>query len=250
MGRIFQALKRAEKEGKTEIYQPISYDPKPQPYKTYLPLDTQAKVFPAWCQELWSKCVFNTKSLKTILFTRVSSGGGCTTTLGYYAVYLASRMGTKVLVLDLNSIDPSGLKRFYSRQDTLSMIEMFTPKAIQRVKSFESLKRNLAVVTNDGEPFDEISNWVKTPDFPCFLEKASTQFDLVLIDSAPVQHSVETRVLCSKVDGVILTVEAGATRGASALKAKKELAEAGANLIGAIITKRKYHIPYWLYTRL
>jgi len=248
MGKTFEALQRAEKEMKKDVFQPAPYAPKP--LQTFSIPGSVAKTAPTWCQELWSKASVSTQKAKTILFTGVSPGNGCTSTIGYYAVYLASKLSVKVLVLDLNSVDPSGMKRFFLQQDKRSLIEMFTPRAIQNVKSFESLKRNLVVVTNDGEPFDEVSKWVGSQQFAEFLNKAAGQFDLVLLDSAPIQLSVETRILCSKVDGAILVIESGKSRRGIALKIKKDLEDSGANLLGAVVTKRKYYIPNWLYARL
>jgi Mrp family chromosome partitioning ATPase len=246
MGKTFEALQRAEKEQHREVFQPVPYRQKAvQPFPN---ADVITQIAPAWCKELWSKCKLG--SQKTILVTGVSPGNGCTTTIGYYAAYLASELSIKVLVLDLNSVDPSGAKRFFLQQDKPALTEMFTPRAIQNVKTFESLKRNLVVVTSDGERFDEVSKWVGSGQFSEFLTKAAEQFDLVLLDSAPISQSMETRILCSKVDGVILMVESGKSRRAIAMKVKKDLEDAGAKLLGAVVSKRRYYIPDWLYTRL
>ena len=58
------------------------------------------------------------------------------------------------------------------------------------------------------------------------------------------------RVLCTKVDGVVLVIEAGKTREQVAVRAKKELEEAGGKVLGVVLNKRKYHIPEWIYKRL
>jgi protein-tyrosine kinase len=246
MGKTFEALQRAEKEQSKEVFEPVPY--RQRAVQPFPHVEAVAKVAPSWCQELWSKCKLG--SQKTILVTGVSSGTGCTTTIGYYAAYLASELSVKVLVLDFNSVDPSGVKRFFLQQDKPALTEMFTPRAIQNAKWFESLKRNLVVVTNDGERFDEVSKWVVSPQFSEFMTKAAEQFDLVLLDSAPISQSMETRILCSKVDGVILMIESGMSRRAIAMKVKKDLEDAGAKLLGAVVSKRRYYIPDWLYTRL
>ena len=246
MGKTFEAMQRAEQEQGKELFPPVPYAPKPiQPFPA---LGHMVALGPAWCQELWSKCSLGGQ--KTIMITGVSPGSGCTTAIGYYAVYLASKLLLKVLVLDLNSHDPTGMKRFFMQQDKHSLFEMFTPRTIQHVKSFDSLKRNLVVVANDGEPVEEVSRWVGSPQFPDFLKKATGQFDLVLLDTAPIQLSMETRVLCSKVDGVILMVESGKSRREIAKKVKKDLENSGANLLGAVVNKRRFYIPNWLYSRL
>jgi protein-tyrosine kinase len=72
----------------------------------------------------------------------------------------------------------------------------------------------------------------------------------VIFDSAPVIGFADTQSLCTKVDGVILVVNYDKTRRQVALRAKKELEEAGANILGVIINRRKYYIPDWIYRRL
>jgi Mrp family chromosome partitioning ATPase len=57
-------------------------------------------------------------------------------------------------------------------------------------------------------------------------------------------------VICAKVDGVIMVVESGKTREQVAVRAKKELEEAGGKVLGVVLNKRKFHIPEWIYRRL
>jgi Mrp family chromosome partitioning ATPase len=45
-------------------------------------------------------------------------------------------------------------------------------------------------------------------------------------------------------------LEAERSRRRVALKIKKDLEQSGANILGTIINKRKYHIPNWLYQYL
>jgi Mrp family chromosome partitioning ATPase len=45
-------------------------------------------------------------------------------------------------------------------------------------------------------------------------------------------------------------IEAGKTRKQVALRAKEDLEQAGGNLLGVVMNKRKYHIPDWIYKRL
>jgi Mrp family chromosome partitioning ATPase len=49
------------------------------------------------------------------------------------------------------------------------------------------------------------------------------------------------------VDGVVLVVQAEKTRWQVAEQAKRILEESGARLLGAVINRRRYHIPQALY---
>ena len=75
-------------------------------------------------------------------------------------------------------------------------------------------------------------------------------FDYVIFDSAPIVGYPETQTLCSKVDGVIMVITYNKTRSHAAIRTKKELEDAGANILGVVINRRKYYIPDWIYRRL
>jgi protein-tyrosine kinase len=47
-----------------------------------------------------------------------------------------------------------------------------------------------------------------------------------------------------------MVVESGKIRKQVALRAKKELEDAGAKILGVVFNRRKYHIPDWIYKRL
>jgi Mrp family chromosome partitioning ATPase len=49
------------------------------------------------------------------------------------------------------------------------------------------------------------------------------------------------------VDGVVLVVEAEKTRWQVAEQAKRILEESGARLLGAVLSRRQFHIPNALY---
>lgn len=60
--------------------------------------------------------------------------------------------------------------------------------------------------------------------------------DMVLFDAPPVAAFTDAAILGSKVDGVLLVIEAGKTRRDHAERAKELLAKAKVRLIGATLT--------------
>jgi Mrp family chromosome partitioning ATPase len=249
MGRVHEAVKRAEQEQKVNFPQPVPYVEKTlAPYS--LP-DQLMGTAPSWCQELWSKLKLNPSysNMKSILFTGAGNGCGCTFAAAHFAVYVATNAQKKILLLDLK-INGAGLGRFFNYGDSPSPAEILTTTSMQNSQIFHSLKKNLVVVSNDEEHSEEAATWLASENFEQFLEKARNQFDYILVDSAPFLLSYETKLLSAKADAVILVFESGQTRRSVAIKIKKDLEECGANIMGAIINKRKYYIPEWLYKRL
>jgi capsular exopolysaccharide synthesis family protein len=90
----------------------------------------------------------------------------------------------------------------------------------------------------------------ESDEFDQFLKTAREQFDCVILDAPPVPVFSEFRILCRKVDGVILVIDAGRTRRKVALRAKKEIEDAGGNLLGVVLNRRKFYIPKWIYERI
>ena len=56
--------------------------------------------------------------------------------------------------------------------------------------------------------------------------------------------------LAGKLDGVLLVFESEQSDGRTALRTKQQLEEANANLLGAVLNKRRKHVPNWLYKML
>ena len=69
------------------------------------------------------------------------------------------------------------------------------------------------------------------------LEEVKEQYDIVVIDSPPLEAVTDGQVLSTKVDGTILVLKAGASRIESVKEAKNLLNKVGANIIGLVINK-------------
>ncbi len=76
---------------------------------------------------------------------------------------------------------------------------------------------------------------------------ARNQFSLILIDSSPVNVSLDSLAICATVNGVVLVLEGEKTRSAVAQNVKKQILSREGHLIGIVYTKRKFHIPKFLH---
>jgi capsular exopolysaccharide synthesis family protein len=73
-----------------------------------------------------------------------------------------------------------------------------------------------------------------------FLEQASAKFDYVVLDSPPVLHVSDARILATRVEAVILVAHGGVTPRESAQDAKQHLQQVNANLIGIVLNNVDY----------
>jgi capsular exopolysaccharide synthesis family protein len=247
MGKIHKALERAEKEVKEKRSQilgdslPVGVEPsKKWPIKM---VPNQYDEMRAKLLSLYAKDV-----IKTILFAATSHGGGCSTTAMGLAASLAENSRLKVIVVDVNLRTPKLHEQFnIEKIHSLSDLSQASSKDESRIRHVGF--GNLYVTTCFGYASGLMSLF-ESSQFEDFLETIGKQFDYVVLDAPPMPGSLEAKILSAKVDGVILVIEAGKTRRQIALKAIKEVEQAGGKLLGVVLNKREHHIPKWIYKRL
>ena len=247
MGKIHKALERAEKESEKRRSK-ILGDSLPvavEPSKTWL-----IKKVPNQYDEMRAKMlsIYARDAIKTILFAATSHGGGCSTTAMGFAASRAENSRHKVILVDVNLRTPKLHEQFdIEKIHSLSDLAPASSEDESRIKHVGF--GNLYVTTCFGYSSGLMSLF-ESSQFDEFLETIGKQFDYVVLDAPPMPGSLEARILSAKVDGVILVIEAGKTRRQIALKAIKEVEQAGGKLLGVVLNKREHHIPKWIYKRL
>lgn len=188
------------------------------------------------------------ESIKTIMFTGATHGGGATTTAINFAKTLVRDHQVKVLLIDANMRTPN-LRELFDIKTDEGLTDIVIDNNAKPYKVINLDPSYLFVLATGGNYVGPVGLF-ESERFDAFLENVREEFDYVILDSAPLPSFAEARVLCEKVDGVVLVVESGKLRRQVALRAKKELEDAGAQILGVVLNKRQYHIPEWLYKRL
>jgi capsular exopolysaccharide synthesis family protein len=252
MGRTFEAIERAEKEYKKLVKQArIGLD---EPYF----LAPQGKqngnghVRPDRLGSLKTKILtrYTGKAIrmKTILVTGTGHGGGTSTTAVNLATSLADDFRNSVLIVDANLRTPT-LHRFFKTDSFKGMSELLGVRG-EKSFQFKKIGDNNLYLFPCGIRRSKGESYFESRRFDSFLQYVRNSFDYVIFDSAPIHGFPDTQTLCSRVDGVILVITYDKTRRQVALRAKKDLEDAGANILGVVINRRKYYIPDWIYRRL
>jgi len=76
------------------------------------------------------------------------------------------------------------------------------------------------------------------------------EFDLVVIDAPPAHVSSLGVAVSGKADGTLLVVEAERTRAPVVEMVKRRIAESGGKVVGAVLNRRRYHIPDFIYRQI
>jgi len=190
----------------------------------------------------------HSKSIKTILFLGTTQGDGSSTTAINFATTLARDGRHNVLLIEANLRNPSLHEVFHVDPDqSLSGFSANGNKAASGIRKVGP--ENLYVVTPGSKLSGPVSLF-ESQRFWEFLKTMRTEFDYVVLDGPPLPSFSESKVICNKVDGVVMVIESGKTRKQVALRAKKDIEQAGGTVLGVVLNKRKYHIPKWIYRRL
>lgn len=102
----------------------------------------------------------------------------------------------------------------------------------------------LALLTGDSSETVQYKVTASKRDLWTHIRK---QFDIILIDTAPIDTSDEGLELCAAADGVVMVVEAEKTRSHVISNLKERIVCNGGKLIGIVFNKQRYYIPKWAY---
>jgi capsular exopolysaccharide synthesis family protein len=185
---------------------------------------------------------------KTILITSSQPGEGKTTTAVNTAISL-SQLGASVLLIDADLRRPAvhtafkipharGLSNYLSSHTPLEDLIVKLPLPNLSALPCGPIPPNPAELIS-SERMKEL------------LRELSLQFDHILIDSPPLISVTDPVILSAMVDGTILVVQAGKSARELVRRARRDLAMAGARVIGVVLNnvniKREGYDEYDYY---
>lgn len=192
------------------------------------------------------------KSIKSIVVTSSGPGEGKTTITCNLAASIA-QTDKRVLLIDCDMRKPRVHKVFgITNLDGLTNILMGEKKISDvEFKEDQDIK-SLTVVTSGPIPPNpaELLGSRRMRDF---LEDMRDQFDMIILDSPPINLVTDSAVLSTITDGTIMVVEVGKTDSEAAINGKELLDKVNANLIGVVLNKiptrgrSYYNYSYYQY---
>ena len=109
---------------------------------------------------------------------------------------------------------------------------------------------NLSVLTAGDVECSPGRVYDSAAQLPALYAGLEEQFGLVVFDMPSAGRAGSATGLAALLDGVILVVEAERTRWQVARHTKNSLVQAGANVLGVVLNKRRDRVPNWLYRSL
>ena len=187
------------------------------------------------------------KEIKSIVVTSACPMEGKSTVSGNLALSFAQN-GKKVIIVDCDLRKPS-IHRKFNISNLCGLSEVMIGKetlgnAIQKYKS------NLHILPSGKIPPNP-SEMINSTTMSNLLEELKVEYDIVIIDSSPLEAVTDGQILSTKADGTILVLKAGVSKIESVKEAKNLLNKVGANIIGLVInqiSKSKKNYDYYYGT--
>jgi Mrp family chromosome partitioning ATPase len=182
---------------------------------------------------------------RVVVFAGIDHGNGCSRICVHTVEALQENLRGTICLVEANFRSPTlhqvfGTSNHYGLTDALlgegPMKTFATPvrKANLYLMSCGSLVVNSHGLLNSerlGSRFDDLRN----------------EFDSVVVDAPPLSRYSDAIALGRAADGLVLVLEANATRREAALRISEHLRASQIRILGAVLNKRTFPIPESLY---
>ncbi len=183
------------------------------------------------------------KSLGAIAVTSCHSGEGVSTIVSYIAKLLADHSDGRVLIVNADS---NG-RRQWETGKNLAKAQSSPPNKDQHnasnIKSSRIENVDLLTPRESGGRID-------LKALAELLPALRREYNHIVVDLPSLRDNAAVTLLTKLMDRVVLVVEAERTRWEVVSGARDRLIEAGADSIGVVLNKRRFHVPEWVYRRL
>jgi capsular exopolysaccharide synthesis family protein len=185
------------------------------------------------------------KPLKTMLVTSAGPEEGKSTVLANLAVTTA-QTGRKVILVDCDLRRPTLHNMFNLKNDAGLTTMVVDDAAMESPPLQNTWVEGLRLVSSGPlppNPSELLGSRRMEEIVAALLERA----DVVLFDAPPVVAVTDAAVLATKVDGVLLVINAGGTKRDYARAAKARLEKVNANLLGAVLNNVRFDVSLHRY---
>ena len=185
------------------------------------------------------------EEIRTIVVTSSEPGEGKSTTAGNIAISFA-QAAKKTVIIDCDLRKPSLHKKFkISNIGGLSDILIGKEKIDDVIHHFNE---ELDVITSGKLPPNP-AEMLGSRTMERLLVALKERYDIIILDTAPLQAVTDAQILSTKSDGIILVVRAHATKRESVIQAKGLIEKVGGKILGTVLngvenSRGKYYYYY------
>ena len=185
---------------------------------------------------------------RAVVFTGVGRGTGCTTVCAGAGAALDEQVDRDVCIVDGNLRSPL-LHQHFGVDNSKGLTDAIARPG--RIRDFARQVRNGKVwLLSSGSiamPMPVLLSGSKLAER---IREIRNEFKYVIIDAPSVNDYTDAILLGQMSDGVVLVLGSNSTRREVARRAKEHIESANVPVIGAVLNKREFPIPPFIYERL
>ena len=183
-------------------------------------------------------------NLRTLLVTSTGAGEGKSTTLANLAVVMAEG-GGRVLAVDCD-LRRASLHTLFGLDNARGLTNLFLTEGAGPLPVQDTAVPTLQVLTSGPLPPNP-SQLLGSHAMGRVLDVLREAADVVLFDAPPLLAVTDATLLATRMDGVLLVVDAGATRRDLARRARAQLEKVNARLLGVVLNTVSFDPEVYSY---
>lgn len=169
---------------------------------------------------------------KTLAIGSVRTDEGASVLTANLAILFA-QMGRKVLLVDADMRTPRQ-QGIFNLDNSMGLSDILAERVpsvqVRAVKPFQTLN-----ILPAGSPPPNPAELLARPSFGALLAGLEANYDIVLIDTAPSQHSSDFHLVAARVGGMLLATRRNVSRLNPLAELKDKITLTGAQVVGAVV---------------
>jgi protein-tyrosine kinase len=245
LSRNFEILERASRELDSFT---LGSEPLPRAERVSSPPDAHALSREELIKLAHRIFLLDHNGRRMVIFTSAENSTGCTSICAGVAEAIAAQVDSPVCVVDANLRRPA-LHLCFGAENIRGLTDaVFKPGSIRQF--VQKLPGSNLWLLPCGSMTSQLSAVMKTEHLQARINELRSEFAYTLIDSPPVSEQTDAILLGRLTDGAVLVLESNVTRREVARIAKEDLEAAQVRVLGAVLNKRTFPIPQFLYDKV
>ena len=185
---------------------------------------------------------------KAVMFTGLERSVGCTWITAHVSKLLSSHGRGSVCLVDGNLRFP-GLHDFFGISNHHGLSDaILDPGPLHHF--VRQLPDSKLWFLSCGSSEKSAQALISADRIRDRIQQARSEFDFVLVDSAPLSVYTDALTLARASEGVVLVLRANVSRREAAQQAVNDARAANINLLGVVLNQRTFPVPKAIYDRL
>lgn len=172
------------------------------------------------------------RNVKTLMFAATGRQEGSSTLIDKLAESLAEKDYLRVLIVDANLKYPH-FHRHYNLRETFGLMEVLEDKIPFR-EAISSIAKNVDVIVAGRSMVDPVS-LLKSQKMQDILKELRQQYDVIFVDSPPLNHFKDSVLLARYVDATALVLNSEKSSRKAVKAAIEPLMHNKVNMLGFIL---------------